>query len=160
LRTAVLRSSRFCAAIALLTLGLFCLHLARPITAAQISSEEFADLRARAQKLAQNNPGKDYDNKFGDSAAFSNPTRAALKTCSELSKPPYPVNLVFTLEGDGQVKDVVPAPDQPVSICVAEKLKGLKMPKPPKAGWLVAVNINIDDPGPGEAPTEFVTQVL
>ena len=155
-----MRSSRLLAATALLTLGLFGLNLARPITAAQISSEEFADLRARAQKLAANNPGKDYDKKFGNSADFSNPTQAALKTCTEHTKPPYPVNLVFVLDGDGRAKDVVPAPDQPVSACVAEKLKGLKMPKPPKAEWLVAVNINIDDPGPGMAPTEFVTQVL
>jgi hypothetical protein len=130
------------------------------MAAAEISAEQFADLRARAQKLAANNPGKDYDKKFGNFPAFSNPLRAALKTCTEHTEPPYPVNIVFVLDGDGRAKDVVPAPDQAVSTCVAEKLKGLKMPKPPKAEWFVAVNINIDDPGPGKAPTEFVTQVL
>lgn len=155
-----MRSTRLFWAAALLTLGLFGLNLARPMTAAQNSSEEFADLRARAQKLAENNPGKNYDEKFGNSADFSNPAQAALKTCTEHTEPPYPVNIVFVLDGDGRAEDVVPAPDQPVSACVAAKLKGLKMPKPPKAQWLVAVNINIDDPGPGMAPTEFVSQVL
>jgi hypothetical protein len=150
----------FAAAKAFLTFALFGLNLAGPTTAAPISAEAFADLRARAQKLAEKNPGRDYDQNFGNSAAFSNPARAALKTCIEHTEPPYPVNIVFVLDGDGRAKDVVPAPDQAVSACVAEKLKGLKMPEPPEAGWLVAVNINIDDPGPGKAPTEFVTQVL
>lgn len=146
--------------MAFLTFGFFGLNLAGPITAAPISAEELAGLRARAQKLAEKNPGKEYDKNFGDSAAFSNPARAALKTCTEHTEPPYPVNIVFVLDGDGRAEDVVAAPDQAVSACLAEKLKGLKMPKPPKAGWLVAVNINIDDPGPGKAPTEFVDQVL
>jgi hypothetical protein len=148
------------AVIASLAFGLLGLNVARSITAAEIAGGQFADLRARAQQLAKDNPGKDYDKEFGNSAAFSIPTKAALKTCTEHTEPPYPVNIVFVLEGDGRAKDVIPAPDQPVSACVAEKLKGLKMPKPPKADWLVAVNINIDDPGPGKVPTEFVTQVL
>lgn len=150
----------FAAVVAFLAFGLLDLNVARSITAAEIPGEQFADLRARAQQLAKDNPGKDYDKRFGNSAAFSIPTKIALKTCTEHTQPPYPVNIVFVLDGDGRVKDVVPAPDQTVSACVAEKLKGLKMPKPPKADWLVAVNINIDDPGPGKAPTEFVTQVL
>jgi hypothetical protein len=148
------------AAIAALAVILFGLNFARPITAGQVSAEQFAELRTRAEQLAAKNPGRDYDKKFGDSAAFSHPAKAALDTCSENTQRPYPVNIVFVLDSDGRVEDVVPAPDQPVSACLAEKLKGLKMPKPPKAGWLVAVNINVSDPGPGKAPTEFVTQVL
>jgi hypothetical protein len=148
------------AVIAFLILGLPGLDLGRAIAAAQHSAEEFAELRTRAQKLAVKNPGKDYDMKFGNSAEFSGPAQAALKTCTENTQRPYPVNIVFVLDGDGRAEDVVPAPDQAVSACLAEKLKGLKMPKPPKAGWLVAVNINVDDPGPAEAPTEFVTQIL
>jgi hypothetical protein len=138
-------------------LGLMSLALPSLVTATE-SVEEFAALRARAKQMAESGEGKKYDNRFSDS--FAQPLQAALKTCTEDTKRPYPVNMIFVINADGSAQRVIPAPDQPVSACITEKLQGLKLLKPPKGEWLVALNINIDDPGPGEAPTEFVTQIL
>jgi hypothetical protein len=108
--------------------------------------------------MAESDEGKAYDNRFSDS--FAKPLQTALKTCTEHTKPPYPVNIVFVINADGSAQRVIPAPDQSVSACITDKLQGLKLPKPPKGEWLVALNIAIDDPGPGTPPSEFVTQVL
>eukprot|EP01031_Cornospumella_fuschlensis_P046647 gene46647-57127_t len=47
------------------------------------------------------------------------------------------------IAADGATERILAAPSQPVSACVAEKLQGLKLPAPPKAGWLVAVKFTI-----------------
>lgn len=141
-------------------LAFFALPCAVISLVAAENTEDFWKLRARATELAATEPGRAYDEAFGTSNSLNEALKPALKACTENTERPYPVNIVFVLDADGRAANIVFPQDQPVTGCVVEKLKGFKGPSPPKANWLVALNIAISDPGPAKPPTEFVTQIL
>jgi hypothetical protein len=120
--------------------ALFALLLS-PLLFAAEPKESFEDVRARARKMGETDEGKAYEKEF--SKAVSKSMQAALEDCTKDTKPPYVVNIVFVIDANGTAQRLVPAPNQPVSACVAKKLDGVKLPKPPKSNWMVAMNITI-----------------
>jgi hypothetical protein len=104
-------------------------------------AEPFDELRTRAIKMGDTEEGKAYEKQFSE--AFAQPMQAALQTCTKSSKPPYTLNLVFVIGVDGTAQRVLSAPEQPVSMCVANKLDGIKLPSPARPNWLVAVNLTV-----------------
>lgn len=112
-----------------------------PLQSDTLPAEPFDGLRARAIKMGDTEEGKAYEKLFSE--AFAQPMQAALRTCTKSSKPPYTLNLVFVIGVDGTAQRVLSAPDQPVSMCVANKLDGIKLPVPAKPNWLVAVNLTV-----------------
>lgn len=140
--------------------------------AATEPGEGFDTLRSRANQLAATEEGKKYDGQFSGFPAFAKPLQAALKTCTANPEPAHTVNLVLLVNRDGSLKRIVPGPNQPVAECIAAEIRKAKVPAPPGSDWVVALNIAIQGPaapkepppiqdlGPGEAPTEFVTQIL
>jgi hypothetical protein len=108
-----------------------------------VAAESFEAVHSRAHDMGETPEGKTYEKRFG--AAISAPMRDALEDCTKDTKPPYVVNLVFTIASDGDVRGILPAPQQPVSRCVALKLARLRLPAPPRNNWLVAANITIEE---------------
>jgi|SRR5207244_3546813 len=108
-----------------------------------VEAESFDAIHSRAYDMGKTPEGKAYEKQF--SAAIGASMRDALAECTKDTKPPYVVNLVFTIAGDGVVRHIIPAPQQPVSRCTAQKLTGLRLPAPPKNNWLVAMNITIKE---------------
>jgi len=121
----------------LLVAGLALVH------SASFADQTFEGVRSRAHDMGETPEGKAYEKQFG--AAFGPSMRDALEACTKDIKPPYVVNLVFVIDTDGGVRRIIPAPQQPVSACVAEKLREMRLPAPPKNDWLVAVNITIKE---------------
>jgi hypothetical protein len=107
------------------------------------AAESFDAIHSRAHDMDETPEGKAYEKQF--EAAIGAPMRDALAECTKDTKPPYIVNLVFTIASDGDVRDIIPAPQQPVSRCVAQKLARLRLPPPPRNNWLVAANITIEE---------------
>lgn len=107
------------------------------------AAESFEAIHSRAHDMGETPEGKAYEKQFG--AAISAAMRDALANCTKDTKAPYIVNLVFTIASDGDVRDIISAPQQPVSRCVAQKLAHLRLPPPPKNNWLVAANIKIEE---------------
>jgi hypothetical protein len=122
--------------------ALFALALSPLLSAVEPAAERFDDIRARAHQMGETDEGMAYEKQF--SKTFAKPMQTALQDCTKDTKPPYTVNIVFVIGREGTTLRIVSAPDQPVSACVAQKLTGLKLPAPPKADWMVAVNITIE----------------
>ena len=156
---------------ALISGSVFCVTMLGSVAVAA-TEPDFDSLRSRANELAATEEGKKYDGEFSESVAFAKPLQAALKTCTAKPQPAHTVNLVLLVNRDGSLKRVVPGPNQPVAECIAAKIRKATVPAPPGPEWVVALNIAIQGPpapkepapaqdlGPGEAPTEFVTQIL
>jgi hypothetical protein len=123
--------------------ALVALWLSPLFSAAEADSEPFDQVHSRAHELGETPEGKAYEKRFSE--AFGKPMQAALQDCTKGTKAPYRVNVVFVIAADGTTQRILPAPDQPVSACVANKLKNLKLPAPPKPNWMVAVNITIKE---------------
>ena len=113
------------------------------LPAADSDSETYAQVYPRANDMGETPEGKAYEKRFAE--AFGEPMQGALQDCTKDTKPPYLVNVVFVIAADGTTQRIVAAPEQPVSACVAHKLKNLKLPVPPKPNWMVAVNISIKE---------------
>ena len=107
------------------------------------AAESFNTIQSRAHHMGETPQGKTYEKQFR--AAIGASMRDALETCTKNTNPPYTVNLVFTIASNGSVRHIVPAPQQPVSRCVAQQLTGVRVPAPPKNEWLVAMNITVKD---------------
>jgi len=127
----------------ILLAALMAISVLPQLLAADSDSEPYAQLYPRAHDLGKTSEGKAYEKRFSE--AFGKPMQAALQDCTKDTKPPYLVNIVFVIAADGTTQRIVAAPDQPVSACVATKLKNLKLPSPPKPNWMVAVNITIKE---------------
>jgi hypothetical protein len=121
--------------------ALIALSLSHLASTAEPPAKRFNDLRVRAHNMGETTVGKAYEKQF--SATFRKPMQAALQDCTKDSNPPYTVNIVFVIGGDGTTQRIASAPDQPVSACVAKKLNHLKLPVPPKPDWMVLVQITI-----------------
>ena len=113
------------------------------VYSASFADESFEAIQARAHDMGETPEGKAYEKQFG--TAFGPSMRDALGACTKDTKPPYVVNVVFVIASDGAVRRLVPAPQQPVSACVSEKIRDLRLPPPPKNDWLVAVNVTIKE---------------
>lgn len=101
----------------------------------------FDEIHSRAHRMGETEEGKAYEKRF--SVSILAPMESALQNCAERTKPPHVVDLVFFIDANGTVQRIVPAPGQPVSACLSRRLKTVKLPKPPKSGWLVAVKMTV-----------------
>lgn len=117
--------------------------LAPLLRAAEPTPAQFKALCAVAQDMDHTMIGEAYEDSF--SSFIGDDIRRALKTCTERTKPPYEINLVFVIAADGKVDHIFADPESPVSACVASKLEHEKLPPPPKGKqeWLLLLNINI-----------------
>jgi len=122
--------------------ALIILSLLPPISTAESPAERFEDFRARAHQMGETEEGEAYEKRFSE--AFAKPMQTAMQDCTQDTKPPYLVTIVFVIGADGTTQRIVVPPDQPVSACIARKLAGLKLPAPPRADWLVSVNITVN----------------
>jgi hypothetical protein len=111
------------------------------LRAAEPTPEQFRALCAVAQDMDHTTTGEAYEEQFTE--AITKDMQRTLQSCAARSKPPYEVNLVFVIAADGKVEHIFADPGQPVSACVAGKLDRERVPPPPKADWLLLVNINI-----------------
>jgi len=121
---------------------LIALSLLPQFSHAEPPAERFEDVLAHAQRMGLTEQGATYQRFFSETIA--RPMKGALQECAEDTKPPYVVNVVFVIGADGTTQRIIAAPDQPASACVARKLAGLKLPAPPKAGWLISVKITVN----------------
>ena len=113
------------------------------LVSAADADSDYAAIYPRAHNMGETPEGAVYESAF--SQAFARPMQSVLQDCTKGTQAPYIVNVVFVIAADGTTQRIVPAPGQPVSACVAAKLKSLKLPPPPKPNWMVAVNINIKE---------------
>lgn len=111
--------------------------------AIELQPEQFEALCTRAKQMGDTKEGKEYEKLF--SQAFAEPLKAALLTCTKDSKPPFQLKVVFAIGADGTTQRIFHPTEQPIATCVATKLNQLKLPAPPKAGWMVAVKIEIKE---------------
>jgi molybdopterin biosynthesis enzyme MoaB len=111
------------------------------LAGAEPSSESFEKVRDRARQMGETEEGAAYEKRF--SKAFAGAMQVALKDCTKDTTPPYTVDVVFVIGGDGVTQRILYPEAQPVSACVAQKLDGIKVPAPPKPDWLVSVKITI-----------------
>jgi len=104
---------------------------------------QFERVRTKATEMGNTAEGKVYEKRF--SRAFAKPMDAALRDCVKDIKPPYTVNLVFIIEANGTIQSILPAPGELISEGIAIKLKNLKVPPPPKPGWMVSVEMELNE---------------
>ena len=119
---------------------LIALSVLQTVSAAD-SDSDYTAIYPRAHDMGETSEGAAYEKVF--SQVFAKPMQSILQDCTKDTKAPYIVNVVFVIAADGATKRIVPAPEQPVSACVAARLKSFKLPPPPKPNWMVAVNITI-----------------
>ena len=112
-----------------------------PVLRGANAAKAFEQIRARAEQMAKTESGKAYEKEF--SQAFAEPARTALQTCTRDTKPPYVLDVVFAIGADAKINQAFAAPDQPVSACVAERLKNMSVPPPPQSNWLIGVKLHI-----------------
>lgn len=104
-------------------------------------STQFEELRSTANRLSETAEGKEYENQFGK--AFISSAAPALKKCTGKTKTGESLRLVFVVAADGQVIQIVPAPNQPESACIAKNMGNFTGPPPPKPNWSVAVRVHV-----------------
>ena len=112
----------------------------------QASAENRADTSftqalAEAKRLGDTDAGKGYDGEFAKVVA---PRLSDIVTgCTKNLGPKINFDVVFVFAADGHVQQVLAPSDQPAAACVGDKLRDLHLPAPPRAGWPVALSINI-----------------
>lgn len=113
---------------------------------ATLSPGLYEDTRSRARAMGETEEGKRYEHSLSSEVTdiFARPFHDALQECSKDVKAPYQTSVVLVIAADGIVKIVTPG-TEPVAACVAEKLKGLKLPPPPRADWLMSVNVELKE---------------
>src|SRR6266496_5144493 len=96
-------------------------------TASRFTS--LAEALAEANRLAETGEGKRYDYEF-DTAVH--PRLAdVVHECAKDSKLPIVFDVVFIFAADGRVESTVQTPDQSAAVCVADKLRNVRLPAPP-----------------------------
>src|SRR6266478_4286744 len=112
----------------------------------QASAENRADTSftqalAEVKRLGDTDAGKGYDGEFAKVVA---PRLSDIVTgCTKNLGPKINFDVVFVFAADGHVQQVLAPSDQPAAACVGDKLRDLHLPAPPRAGWPVALSINI-----------------
>jgi hypothetical protein len=113
------------------------------VTASRFSS--LAEALAEAKRLGETGEGKHYDDEFGTAVQAVHPRLAdVVHECTKDSKLPIVVDLVFIFAADGRVESTLQTPDQSAAVCVADKLRNVRLPAPPRAGWPVQLHIELN----------------
>jgi tetratricopeptide (TPR) repeat protein len=112
-------------------------------TASRFSS--FGEALAEANRLSETNEGKHYDSEFGTAIQATHPQLAdVVHECAKGSKLPILFDVVFIFSADGRVESTLETPDQSAALCVADKLRNLRLPAPPHPGWPVQLHIELN----------------
>ena len=96
---------------------------------------------AEAKRLSDTPEGKRYEDAF--STAIAQPFADAMRACTANTKPPFTFDLVFIVSAEGRVASVAHTPEQPVADCVATKMRGVGVPRPPHDSWPVHIHMNV-----------------
>jgi hypothetical protein len=111
--------------------------------AVQPPPDPFEDFMNRAKQMGETPEGKAYEAQIGDTLAKA--LQDSLKERTKDTKPPYAVRLVFIIAQDGSCGTIGHAEGDALSTAVAKDLNGIKFAAPPKAGWMVAVEIKVKE---------------
>ena len=111
-------------------------------TASRFSS--FAEALAAANRLSETSEGKHYDSEFGTAIQATRPQLADVVHECAKAKLPIVFDVVFIFAADGRVESTLQTPDQSAAVCVADKLRNLRLPAPPRAGWPVQLHVELN----------------
>jgi tetratricopeptide (TPR) repeat protein len=112
-------------------------------TASRFTS--LAEALAEAKRLGETSEGKRYDSEFGTAMQAARPELAdVVHECAKDSKLPIVFDVVFIFAADGRVESTLQTPDQSAAVCVADKLRNVRLPAPPRAGWPVQLHIELN----------------
>lgn len=126
----------------LLPLFILVIALSPALRAAdQPNADQFAVLCGTAKDMNLSPEGKDYELRFGRD--IQGALGKALQACAQGAKMPISVNIIFVIGGNGKIEHVFAEPGNAVSLCVANKLVGEKVSRPPKPEWMQLVDINV-----------------
>ena len=104
-----------------------------------------AEALAEAKRLGDTAEGKRYDDEFGMAIQEARPQLAdVVHECAKDSKLPIVFDVVFIFAADGRVESTLQTPDQSAAVCVADKLRNVRLPAPPRAGWPVQLHIDVN----------------
>lgn len=111
------------------------------ISIASAAPPELSVVITEAKRLSGTPEGKNFEGAF--STAISQPFANAMRVCTAGAKAPLTFDLVFIVSIEGRVASVVHTPDQPVASCVAAKLQGQNVPRPPHDSWPVHIHMAV-----------------
>jgi tetratricopeptide (TPR) repeat protein len=97
---------------------------------------------AEADRNSETSEGKGYDYEF--SAAVQSRLADVVHECAKDSKLPIVFDVVFIFAADGRVESTLQTPDQSAALCVADKLRNVRLPAPPRAGWPFHLHVELN----------------
>jgi tetratricopeptide (TPR) repeat protein len=97
---------------------------------------------AEADRDSETNEGKRYDYEF--SSAVQSRLADVVHECAKDSKLPLVFDVVFIFAADGRVESTLQTPDQSAALCVADKLRNVRLPPPPGAGWPFHLHVELN----------------
>lgn len=108
---------------------------------ASVLSSDFDDRLSHAMKVAETEPGKSYETVVRESTWDIN--SSCFHESSKVRATPGYYQLVASINGQGVASHVMVKPEHHYSNCVAKWFSENKFPSPPKDGWPVFLNVNI-----------------
>ena len=96
---------------------------------------------AEADRNSETSEGKRYDYEF--SSAIQSRLADVVHECAKGSKLPLVFDVVFIFAADGRVENTLQTPDQSAAVCVADKLRNVRMPAAPRAGWPFHLHVEL-----------------
>jgi hypothetical protein len=97
---------------------------------------------AEADRNSETTEGKRYDYEF--SSAVQSRLADVVHECAKGSKLPLVFDVVFIFAADGRVESTLQTPDQSAAVCVADKLRNVHLPAPPRVGWPFRLHIELN----------------
>jgi tetratricopeptide (TPR) repeat protein len=113
-------------------------------TASRVTS--LSEAIAEADQNSETTEGKRYDYEF--SSAIQSRLADVVHECAKDSKLPLVFDVVFIFAADGRVENTLQTPDQSAAVCVADKLRNVRLPAAPRAGWPFHLHVELN-PGKG-----------
>ena len=109
-------------------------------TASRVTS--LSEAIADADRNSETTEGKRYDYEF--SSAVQSRLADVVHECAKDSKLPIVFDVVFIFAADGRVESTLQTPDQSAAVCVADKLRNVRLPAPPRAGWPFHLHVELN----------------
>jgi hypothetical protein len=101
-----------------------------------------AEAVAEAKRIEETDEGKRYDYEFW--MAVQSRLADVVHECAKDSKLPIVFDVVFIFAADGRVESTLQTPDQSAAVCVADKLRNVRLPAPPRAGWPFDLHVELN----------------
>ena len=101
---------------------------------------------AEADRNSETSEGKRFDYEF--SSAIQSRLADVVHECAKGSTLPLVFDVVFIFAADGRVENTLQTPDQSAAVCVADKLRNVRLPAAPRAGWTFHLHVELN-PGKG-----------